>query len=122
MRHVLGTIFFALTAAVSVSVSLAEGVQVPSAFITGQKYLALSFVDQRTYVTGLLDGIFAGPLLGASEPRVLGLQSCLQDHTNDQIAAILTKYIKDRPERWHEGAHALFYSRMLELCPGVKER
>ena len=124
MRQVLGSVLFALTATLSValagSVSRAEGVRVPNAFMTGQKYLALPAGEHRVYIMGLVDGIFVGPLLGASEQRVLALQSCLQERTNTQIAAILTKYVQDRPERWHEGAHNLFYSRMFELCPGVK--
>jgi hypothetical protein len=117
---------FALTATLSValagSVSRAEGVQMPNAFITGQQYLALSATHRATYVVGLLDGIFVGPLFGASEASVLALQTCLQGRNNVQIAAILSKYIQGLPERWHEGAHSLFYSRMLELCPGIREQ
>ena len=104
------------------SVSRAEGVWVPNAFMTGQEYLALSESSRTAYVMGLLDGIFVGPLFGASEARVKALHNCLQEHNNVQIAAILSKYIQDQPERWHDGAHVLFYSRMLELCPGVKPK
>jgi hypothetical protein len=104
------------------SVSRAEGVWVPNAFMTGQEYLALSESSRTAYVMGLLDGIFVGPLFGASEARVKALQNCLQEHNNVQIAAILSKYIQDKPERWHDGAHVLFYSRMVELCPGVKPK
>ena len=118
MRHVLGRVLFVLTALLSValagSVSRAEGVRVPNAFMTGQGYLALSAHEQGTYIMG--------PLFGASEHTVLGLQSCLQERNNIQIAAILSKYIQDRPERWHDGAHMLLYSRMLELCPGIREQ
>jgi len=124
MRHVLGSVFFALIAAVSVavvgSVSQAEGVWVPNPFLSGQQYLALSASERTTYIMGLVDGIYIGPLFGASETRVKALQSCLQQRTNVQIAAILSKYIQDQPERWHDGAHALFYSRMVELCPEIK--
>jgi len=126
MRHVAGKVLFVLTAtlsiALAISVSRAEGVRVPNAFMTGQGYLALSAHEQGTYIMGLVDGIFIGPLFGASEHTVLGLQSCLQERNNIQIAAILSKYIQDRPERWHDGAHMLFYSRMLELCPGIREQ
>ena len=124
MQHVPRSVFFALTATVSValvgSVSRAEGVWVPNAFMTGQQYLALSASQQGAYVMGLIDGIFVGPLFGASERRIQALQDCLQQHNNIQIGAVLSKYIQDRPERWHEGAHSLFYSRMLQLCPSVK--
>jgi hypothetical protein len=54
--------------------------------------------------------------------RILAVQNCWRGHNNIQIAAILTKYVQDRPERWHEGAHLLFNSRMLELCPEIKEQ
>lgn len=123
MRHAPEIVLFALTAAVSValgSVSRAEGVWVANAFMSGHEYLALPESRQSAYVMGLVDGIFIGPLFGASEARVKALQSCLQGNNNIQIAAILTKYIKDQPERWHDGAHALFYSRMFELCPGIR--
>jgi len=124
MRYVPGSVLFVLTAMLSVvlmgSVLRAEGVQIPNAVRTGQQYLELSASDRATYIAGLIDGIFIGPLFGASDARVAALQSCLQGQNNVQIAAILSKYIKDRPERWHEGAHALFYSRMLELCPGIR--
>jgi hypothetical protein len=123
MRHVPGSVLFVLTAMLSValmgSVSRAEGVRVPNAFMTGQQYLALSASSRATYIMGLLDGIFVGPLFGASEARVLAVQTCLQGRNNVQIAAILSKYIQDKPERWHEGANTLFYSRMVELCPEI---
>jgi hypothetical protein len=123
MRHVLGSVLFVLTAMLSVglvgSVSRAEGVWVPKAFMSGQQYLALPESRRSAYVMGLVDGIFIGPLFGASEARIKALQSCLQEHNSVQIAAILSKYIQDQPERWHDGAHALFYSRMVELCPGM---
>jgi hypothetical protein len=61
-------------------------------------------------------------MFGASDVRVLALQACLREHTNYQIAAILAKYIQGLPERWHEGAPSLFYSRMVELCPKIRER
>jgi hypothetical protein len=117
---------FAVTALLSValigSVTRAEGVRVPNAFMTGQMYLALSASERAAYVMGLVDGVFIGPLFGASEESITALQSCLQKRNNIQIAAILTKYIRDRPEQWHEGAHMLFNARMLELCPEIKER
>ena len=113
---------FALTVAMSVglgSISRAEGVWVPNAFMTGQRYLALPADNQAAYVMGLVDGVYIGPLFGASEASVIAVQNCLQARTNFQIAAILSKYIQDHPERWHEGAHLLFNSRMLELCPEI---
>ena len=125
MRHI-GSVLFVMTALLSValtgSISRAEGVLVPNGFRTAQEYLELSEDQRVAYVMGLVDGIFIGPLFGASEARVKALQSCLQESDNIQIAAILSKYIQDKPERWHEGANMLFNSRMLELCPGIREQ
>jgi hypothetical protein len=123
MRRVL----FALTATVSIaligSVSRAgDWVAIPQSLMTGQKYLALSETHRTAYVVGLVDGISVGLAFDASEARVDALHQCLVGRSTSQMGAILSKYIQDRPDRWHEGAHMLFYSRMLELCPGVKPK
>jgi hypothetical protein len=100
----------------------AEAVQIPNAFVTGQKFISLSEADRVHYVMGLVDGIFLAPLYGGSESEVFALQTCLKGRNNVQIAAILLKYIRDQPENWHEGAHTLFSRRLLSLCPATKSQ
>jgi hypothetical protein len=34
--------------------------------------------------------------------------------TDEQVAAILSKYLQDNPSRWHDGLHALMYSAVKE--------
>jgi hypothetical protein len=126
MRHALGNAFFAFTLLASVtlmgSVSRAEGVRIPNPFTTGQQFLDLSESYRTAYVMGLIDGVYIGPLFDASQATVGALQQCLLGRNNRQIAAMLSKYIRDRPERWHEGANAMFYSLLFELCPGVRPK
>jgi hypothetical protein len=62
--------------------------------MTGQQYLALPANSRAAYVMGLVDGIFIGPLFGASEAAVIAVQDCLKERNNVQIAAILSKYIQ----------------------------
>ena len=125
MRHVPRSVFFALTATVSValmgSVSRAENVATPESGVTGQYYLAMSANERASYILGLTDGVFSAPLFGASEARVHAVQQCLMLQGNNvQTGAILWQYIQARPQRWREPAYWFFYSLLFDLCPGVK--
>ena len=97
----------------------AQGVRLPSAFITGQAFAGLPENARTQYVTGLVDGIFAAVLFGASQGRVGALERCLGGQDNKQIGANLLKYIQERPGEQREGVHVIFYRQMIEVCPGA---
>jgi hypothetical protein len=97
----------------------AQGVRLPSAFITGQAFAGLPENARTQYVTGLVDGIFVAVLFGASQGRVSALERCLGGQDNKQIGANLLKYIQERPGEQREGAHVIFYRQMIEVCPGA---
>jgi hypothetical protein len=117
MGRVLRGVLLSLGATVALA---GNGVRVPNAFVTGQQFIGLSESARTQYVMGLIDGIFVGTLFGASEARVAALQSCLMGRNNIQVGSILLKYVQEHPEQWHEGAHALFYQRMIALCPAAR--
>jgi hypothetical protein len=102
----------------------AQSVRIHNGFITGEQYLRMEDSDRRSYVMGLVDGIFLGPLLGGSQERSWNLGRCVEGSgegmTNLQLDAILSKYLKDNPGRWHESAHTSMYSALLAVCPGLK--
>ena len=97
----------------------AQGVRLPSAFITGQAFAGLPENARTQYVTGLVDGIFVAVLFGAPQGRVSALERCLGGQDNKQIGANLLKYIQERPGEQREGAHVIFYRQMIEVCPGA---
>jgi hypothetical protein len=97
MRRMVTAIILCAALAVVGNAVRAEGVRVPSAFITGQEFVGLSESSRTQYVTGLIDGIFISVLFGASPTRVGALERCLGGQDNKQIGATLLKYIQDRP-------------------------
>lgn len=86
-------------------------------FETGQSYLALPLFEQMRYVEGLVDGIFLAPLFGADKERVRIIERCVAGMTNSQIAAMLRKFLDDRPELWHQEAHTLATQMFHDKCP-----
>jgi hypothetical protein len=45
------------------------------------------------------------PLLGAPKERLDWLERCVEHMTNEQVAAIIGKHLRDNPARWHQALH-----------------
>ncbi len=72
------------------------------------------------YAAGVVDGMYLAPVLGApadDKSPVSSIHRCLKDMTNVQVAAIITKYAKDHPEKWHMGANILGHEALRAVCP-----
>jgi len=119
MRRILKAVFLSAMLAIAGNDVRAQGVRLPSAFITGQAFAGLPENARTQYVTGLVDGIFVAVLFGASQGRVSALERCLGGQDNKQIGANLLNYIQERPGEQREGAHVIFYRQMIEVCPGA---
>ena len=77
MRRILKAVFLNAMLAIAGNDVRAQGVRLPSAFITGQAFAGLPENARTQYVTGLVDGIFVAVLFGASQERVSALERCL---------------------------------------------
>lgn len=89
----------------------------PTCFVKAGQYAELSESDRLTYTTGLMDGLYAAGLLGAGDENVSGLTSCTEGMDNHQIAAIITKYVKDHPETWHHPVSIDAFNALSAACP-----
>jgi hypothetical protein len=58
---------------------------------------------------GAVNGMYNAPLFGAPENRTKWFIDYLKDMTNEQVAAIITKFLNDNPERWDEPLNLLSY-------------
>ena len=112
MRRILKAVFLSAMLAIAGNDVRAQGVRLPSAFITGQAFAGLPENARTQYVTGLVDGIFVAVLFGAPQGRVSALERCLGGQDNKQIANLL-KSIQERPGEQREGAHVIFYRQMI---------
>ncbi len=63
-------------------------------------YLKWSEDQQRDYIRGVIDGMYLAPLFGAPETNVQWLADYLGTKSDEQVAAIVRKYIKENPEQW----------------------
>jgi len=109
------------------------GVWIHSGFYKGRDYRQLSDGEQRAYAAGIVDGMLLAPMLGApagdlrdvspteqpTTTRSQWLSKCIVGMTNGQVAAIITKYLNDHPESWHQDAKASTFSALIESCPGM---
>lgn len=91
-----------------------EPVWIHNGFGTGRDYIAMSEPQKRAYAMGAINGMIIAPLLGAPKSKMAWLESYVENMTDVQVAAILSKYLQDNPGRWHDGLHVLMYSAIKE--------
>jgi hypothetical protein len=63
-------------------------------------YLKWTEAQQRDYVQGVIDGMYLAPLFGAPGTNVEWLADYLGTKSDEQVAAVVGKYIKENPEQW----------------------
>jgi hypothetical protein len=94
-------------------------VEIHNGLSRGHDYRALSEREQWLYASALLEGIMLAPMFGANKARgslLRRLEDCAEGMTNEQLAAILTKYLREHPERWHDYVHIIMYSALMDAC------
>lgn len=94
-----------------------EQTYIHKGFSTGEEFLNMSIIEQRAYGMGIVDGMLLAPLFDAPRPKMLWVEKCIVGMTDSQVTAILAKYLKDHPGRWHETPHVPMYSALRENCP-----
>jgi hypothetical protein len=86
-------------------------------FITGQEFRKMSEDLRRSYAMGIIDGMLLAPLFGARTAKTEWIDSCVVGMSDEQVTAIIMKYLERNPARWHERLHTTVYSAMIEACP-----
>jgi len=87
-------------------------------FINTEKYIELGPQQQGIYAAGLVDGMYLAPVFDApnKDKALTAMRACLKPMTNTQVAAIITKYAKDHPEKWDMGANIVAWQALREAC------
>ncbi len=119
IRTALVVCFMALTSAQSSSAQLdtkPRGVIISKGFLDGTSWASMSDRERAAYAMGFANGMFVSPLLGQPGPSLQRLATCLDPMTNIQVAAIISKYIADHPERWHQSLNGLGFSALYYAC------
>ena len=87
-----------------------------SGFMTGEECHRHSDASIGWYMAGVVDGLLVSPFAGAPETRIKPLNQCLTGVTSTQLSATLKKWLKEHPERWHEGCHVAAFSALKQMC------
>jgi hypothetical protein len=90
-----------------------NGVVINNGFMTAGNFLELSEPSRYAYAAGYVNGLLVAPMFGAQKEKMSWLEKGLRGTTNHQIAAIISKYIKEHPEEWHHQLHITCYRILL---------
>jgi len=85
-------------------------------FISGTEFLDMNTVEKRAYACGIIDGILVSSLFGADKQNIKQFNSCVTGMSNAQVAAIISKYLNDNPELWHEPLHITTVNAFSKFC------
>jgi hypothetical protein len=92
-------------------------VMVHNPYVRGNEYVKLEEGDRATYIAGLVDGILLSPFFGAQRNKVEWFERCtIERMTIHQVTAIVDKFMKENPNRWHESMHTLAYFAIKKAC------
>jgi hypothetical protein len=96
---------------------------VRSGYLTAGKYLALKPDTQAVYMAGMIDGMYLAPMFDAPDEDKYLVRIRLGvtdgDITNTQTAAVVTKYVKKRPDVWRASANVVAYQALRDFCPAI---
>jgi hypothetical protein len=117
MKALVFGLFLILFLGCPLSVTLGEElITIHRGFLTGNDYLKLDKGEKISYVMGFFDGIMVAPIFKAPKSNMLWIESCLENMINVQVEAIVSKYLRDHPEVWHNPLHMTIYSAFKDAC------
>ncbi|MDG0024954.1 hypothetical protein [Trinickia sp. Y13] len=96
-----------------------EGVFIHHSFETGNGYRGMPDMMRRAYVMGVFDGMLFSPMIATSDlPRARSLGQCEErmNMTDQQLTAIVDRYLDSNPVLWGDDMHGVVYSALSEAC------
>ena len=112
MKHLLALI--ALIAIANVYVAQ-QTVKISPGFFTAKDYLDMSDTEKRAYVTGQINGMLVAPFFGAPEENMSWLKTCSGKMSDEELASILTRYIRDQPNQ-QQNLNVVTFAALREAC------
>jgi hypothetical protein len=93
-----------------------QTVKISPGFFTGKDYLDMTDTEKRAYATGGINGMLVAPFFGAPEENLTWLKICSAKMSDEQIATILTSYIRDQPTQMQTNLNVVTFNAMREAC------
>lgn len=93
-----------------------QRVTISAGFFTGKEYLDMTETERRAYATGAINGMLVAPFFGAPEENLNWLKTCTARMSDEQIAAILTRYVRDQPNQLQLNLNVVTFNAMRDAC------
>ena len=93
-----------------------QKVTISAGFFTGKDFLDMSDTERRAYATGGINGMLVAPFFGAPEENLNWLKTCSAKMSDEQIAAVLTRYIREQPNATDTNLNVITFNAMREAC------
>lgn len=97
-----------------------QKVSIGPGFFTGKDYLDMGDTERRAYATGAINGMLVAPFFGAPEDNVNWLKSCTVKMSDEEIAAILTRYIREQETQVNFNLNVLTFNALRNACPKTR--
>ena len=112
MKYVLAVI--ALIAAINVY-GTQQTIKIGPGFFTAKDYLDMSDTEKRAYVTGQMNGMLVAPFFGAPEENLSWLKTCSGKMSDEQLASIVSRYVRDQPNA-QANLNVVTFTALREAC------
>lgn len=97
-----------------------QKVSIGPGFFTGKDYLDMTDNERRAYATGAINGMLVAPFFGAPEDNVNWLKTCTVKLSDEDIAGILARYIRDNESQLNFNLNVVTFNAMRNACPKTK--
>ncbi len=95
-------------------------VMVGPGFFTAKDYLDMTDNEKRAHATGAINGMLVSPLFGAPEDNVNWLKACTAKLSDEDIAGILTRYIREQESQLNYNLNIVTFNAVRNACPKTK--
>jgi hypothetical protein len=98
-----------------------QGISIKTGFLTAEEFTQMNGQSQHDYAMGVADGMLLAPLFGAPPAwndgqKIGAFGDCITGMTSTQVAAIISRFVRDHPERWNGPMHAVAFTAMAQAC------
>ena len=93
-----------------------QTVKISPGFFSGKDYLEMSDTEKRAYVTGEINGMLVAPFFGAPEENLAWLKTCSAKMSDEDLASILTRFIRDQPGQMQTNLNVVTFNAFREAC------
>ena len=97
-----------------------QRVSIGPGFFSGKDYLEMTDNERRAYATGAINGMLVAPFFGSPEDNVNWLKTCTVKMSDEDIAGILTRYIRENESQSSYNLNVVTFNALRNACPKTK--